>query len=74
LESNDEDDWRIVWHLVQNILCNNANNLSVRIIKLRIMAKFEDWEDMREELDGRRQQPYHLSDLKRELKGGPSRV
>jgi hypothetical protein len=32
------------------VLNNNKNNLSVRIIKLKIIAKFEDWEGMREEI------------------------
>jgi hypothetical protein len=43
LGSNDKDDWRIVEDLGNNMLCKNANNLSERIIKLRIIAKFEDW-------------------------------
>jgi hypothetical protein len=50
LGSNDKDDWRIAYDLVSNVLCNNANNLSIRIIKLRIMSKFEEWEEMRSEV------------------------
>jgi hypothetical protein len=50
LGSNDRDDWRIPWDLVENVLCSSRNNLSVRIIKLRIRAKFEDCEAMKDVL------------------------